>query len=105
MPRHLLLSRPPKAGQALALAGAAPGLRLDGVADPDAVLVVGEDPAVAALLAAHPGRLAAERVVEIPETPEAPPLPSPFPIPTRPPEPPPPPAPPEPPLPSSFRFA
>lgn len=82
MPRYLLLSRPPKVGQALALAKATQSLRLDGVASPDAVLVAGEDIAVAVLLAAHPGRLSAERVVELLENPETPPLPSPRPIPT-----------------------
>jgi len=100
MPRHLLLSLPPKTGQALALAAAAPGVRLDGTADADHVLVLGEDAAVAALLAAHPGRLAAERVVEVVLPPDAPPLPSPFPPPAPPPS-----GPPEPPLPPSFRFA
>jgi hypothetical protein len=104
MPRYLLLSRDPKARQALDLARDAPGLRLDGIADADHVLVEGEETALAALLAAHPERLAAERIVEIVQTPAAPPLPSPFPTP------------PqrfpqgpsellEPPLPSSFRFA
>lgn len=105
MPRYLLLSLHPKAGQALALAEAAPGLRLDGGADADHVLVLGEDVAVAALLAAHPGRLAAERVVEVVLPPDAPPLPSPS-FPSAHPAPPtPPPGPPEPPLPPSFRFA
>jgi len=101
MPRHLLLSLPPKTGQALALAAAAPGVRLDGMADADHVLVLGEDAAVAALLAAHPGRLAAERIVEIVLPSDAPPLPSPrSPSASRPTA-----GPPEPPLPPSFRFA
>jgi len=102
MPRYLLLSLPPKVGQALALAATAPGLRLDGTADADHVLVLGENEAVEALLAAHPGRLAAERVVEVVLSPDEPPLPSSFPpgLPT----PTPTPEPPEPPLPPSFRF-
>jgi hypothetical protein len=104
MPRYLLLSRPPKAGQALDLARAAPRLRLDGIADADHVLVEGEETALAALLAAHPGRLVAERIVEILQTPDAPPLPSSLPTPP-PRSPQGPPEPPEPPLPSSFRFA
>jgi hypothetical protein len=104
MPRYLLLSRDPKAGQALDLARAAPGLRLDGIADGDHVLVEGEETALAALLSAHPGRLAMERIAEISWQPDAPPLPSPFP--TSSPNPLPRlPEPPEPPLPSSFRFA
>jgi hypothetical protein len=100
MPRYLLLSRDPKSGQALDLARAAPGLRLDGVADADHVLVEGEETALAALLSAHPGRLATERIAEIAWQPDAPPLPSPFPT-----SPPKLPEPPEPSPPSSFRFA
>jgi hypothetical protein len=104
MPRYLLFSRDPKAGQALDLARAAPGLRLDGVADGDHVLVEGEENALAALLSAHPRRLAMERIAEISWQTDAPPPPPSFPA-----LPPAPsstlPEPPEPPLPSSFRFA
>jgi len=104
MPRYLLLSRDPKAGQAFDLARAAPGLRLDGVADGDHVLVEGEESAVAALLSTCSERLAMERIAEISWQPDAPIPPPPFPA-----LPPAPsstlPEPPEPPLPSSFRFA
>lgn len=104
MPRHLLLSIPPKTGQALALATSAPGLHLDGIADADAVLVVGDDAAVSALLAAHSGRIRSERIAEIPETSHTPTLSNPFSnqdsSQTKTP-----PEPLEPPLPPSFRFA